>query len=74
MSDVYGTFLDLEIKLIGKSIEKPKHLKFVISQPKYCENKPPIHQDNPRFSTSTSHRAAELAAVALVNESPTWHE
>lgn len=32
---------------------------------------PPIHQDRPRFSTSTSHKAAELAAVALVNESPT---
>lgn len=32
---------------------------------------PPIHQERPRFSISTSHRAAELAAVALVNESPT---
>lgn len=32
---------------------------------------PPIHHDTPRFSTSTSHNAAELAAVALVRESPT---
>lgn len=30
-----------------------------------------MHQDRPRFSTNTSHKAAELAAVALVNESPT---
>lgn len=30
-----------------------------------------MHHDNPRFSISTSHKAAELAAVALVNESPT---
>lgn len=35
------------------------------------QSKPPIHHDNPRFSMSTSHRAAEFAAVALVNESPT---
>lgn len=34
-------------------------------------NKPPMHQDRPRFSTRTSHKAAELAAVALVKESPT---
>lgn len=30
-----------------------------------------MHQDKPRFSTNTSHKAAEFAAVALVNESPT---
>lgn len=32
---------------------------------------PPIHQLSPLFSTNTSHNAAELAAVALVSESPT---
>lgn len=32
---------------------------------------PPMHHDRPRFSTNTSHSAAEFAAVALVNESPT---
>lgn len=32
---------------------------------------PPMHQATPRFSIRTSHRAAEFAAVALVNESPT---
>lgn len=32
---------------------------------------PPIHHDTPRFSINTSQSATELAAVALVNESPT---
>lgn len=32
---------------------------------------PPMHHETPRFSMSTSHSAAEFAAVALVNESPT---
>lgn len=32
---------------------------------------PPIHHETPRFSIRTSQSAAELAAVALVNESPT---
>lgn len=32
---------------------------------------PPMHHARPRFSISSSHRAMELAAVALVRESPT---
>lgn len=32
---------------------------------------PPMHQDSPRFSTKTSQRPTEFAAVADVNESPT---